>query len=79
MKAFRATGSFMISKQNYLRREQPFSIEIAAIDEADASHKIISTIGSRHNVTRRQVKVTEIVPLKNEDVTNLVVKHLIGG
>jgi large subunit ribosomal protein LX len=79
MKAFRATGSFTISKQNYMSREQPFKIEVAANDEADASHKIISTIGSRHRVNRNQVTVSEIVMIKNDEVTDLVVKHLIGG
>ena len=78
MKAYKAVGSFTISKQNYMKREQPFSIELAANDEADAAHKIISTIGSRHSVTRRQVTLREIVPLKDDEVTDLVVKKLIG-
>lgn len=79
MKAYRATGSFTISRQNYMSREQPFKIEVAANDEQDASHKIISTIGSRHRVARKYVTVTEIVALKNDDVTDPVVKHQIGG
>ncbi|OPY33861.1 MAG: 50S ribosomal protein L18Ae [Methanomassiliicoccales archaeon PtaU1.Bin124] len=79
MKAYRATGSFTISKQNYMSREQPFKIEVAANDEADASHKIISTIGSRHRVNRKNVAVTEIVALKDDEITDLVVKRLVGG
>jgi large subunit ribosomal protein LX len=78
MKAYKAVGSFTICKQNYMKREQPFSIEIAAKDEADAAQKIVSTIGSRHSVTRKQVTLKEIVPLKADEVTNLVVKKLIG-
>lgn len=79
MKAYRATGSFTISKQNYMSREQPFKIEVAAVDEKDASHKVVSTIGSRHRATRKNITVTEIVALKNDEVSDPVVKHLVGG
>ena len=79
MQAYRATGSFTISKQNYMSREQPFKIEVAANDEKDATHKIVSTIGSRHRVNRKNVSVTEIVPLKNDEITDLVVKRLVGA
>ncbi|QLH74894.1 MAG: 50S ribosomal protein LX [Methanomassiliicoccales archaeon] len=79
MKAFRATGSYIICKQNSMNSVQPFSIQIAAEDEADAAHRVISNIGSRHRVARKNIKITEIVPLKKEEVTDHVVQHLIGG
>lgn len=79
MKAFRATGTFTIFKQNYMNREQPFSFELAAKDEADAAHTVLSTIGSRHSIIRKNIHVTEIVPLKSGEITDLVVKHQLGG
>ena len=79
MKAYKAVGSFTISKQNYMKREQPFNIEVAAKDEADAAHTVLSTIGSRHSVTRKYVTIKEIVPLKADEITDLVVKRLVGG
>ena len=56
-----------------------FNIEVAAKDEADAAHTVISTIGSRHSVTRKYVTVKEIVPLKADEITDPVVKRLVGG
>lgn len=79
MKAYRATGTFTIFKQNYMNREQPFSIELVAKDEADANHTVVSTIGSRHSTIRKNIHVKEIVHLKSNEVTNLVVKHQLGG
>jgi large subunit ribosomal protein LX len=78
MNAYNAVGSFTIQKQNYLKREQPFSIQLAAKDDADATHKVFSTIGSRHSVTRRQITIHKIVLLKDDEVTDLVVKKLVG-
>lgn len=78
MKAFRATGSFTIRKQNYMNREQPFSVELAAKDAADANHKIVSTIASRNGVESKYITIKEIVPLKKEEVTDHVVQHQIG-
>jgi ribosomal protein L20A (L18A) len=79
MKAFRATGSFTIKKQGCTTREQPFSIEIAAKDEADATHTILSTIGSKQRVEKKYITISELVPLKNDEITDHVIKHQIGG
>ena len=52
MKAFLVTGSFTDP-----RKEQPFSIEMAAEDEASVREKTLSTIGSRHKMKRWQIKI----------------------
>ncbi len=79
MIAFRAVGTYVTSTERYLRRDQPFSVEVAAIDEADARHTIISNIGSRHRVLRKNVNITEIKALKLEEIVNPVVKYKLGG
>jgi len=79
MKAFRVTGSFTIKKQGCSAREQPFSVEVAAKDEADAKHTIVSTIGSKQGIERKYVTIKELKPLKKEEVTDHVVQHQIGG
>lgn len=79
MQAFRAVGSFRISELNFRRDVQSFSVEIAAKDAEDAEHQVLSNIGSRHRISRKNITISEITPLKNEEVTDPVVKHLIGG
>lgn len=79
MKAYKVSGSYIISKQNYLRREQPFNIEVAAKDEKDAEHTVISTIGSQHRIARKNVLISSITPLKKDQVTDHVVLHQLGG
>jgi ribosomal protein L20A (L18A) len=79
MQAYRAVGSYKHSHMNYRSEVQDFKIEIAAMDEKDAVHQIMSNIGSRHKIERKNITISEMVPLKKEEVTDLVVKHLIGG
>lgn len=75
MKAFRATGSFNIRRRGW----QDFSIEIAAEDEKDAAHRILSNIGSHHRINRGNISIKEIIPISPGDVSDPIVKHLIGG
>jgi ribosomal protein L20A (L18A) len=39
----------------------------------------MSNIGSRHRIERKNITISTMTALKNEEVTDLVVKHLIGG
>ncbi|MFT0899399.1 50S ribosomal protein L18Ae [Candidatus Methanoprimaticola sp. MG2] len=73
MKAFRITGTYADP-----RKTQPFSIEMAAEDEAAVKEKALSTIGSKHKLKRWQIDITEITELSADDVTNHVVKYQIG-
>jgi ribosomal protein L20A (L18A) len=79
MQAYRAVGSYKHSDMNYRAENQDFSIEVAAKDEKDAVHQILSNIGSRHHIERKYITISTMTPLKSEEVTDLVVKHLIGG
>ena len=79
MQGYRAVGSYEHSDMNYRAETQDFSIEVAAKDENDAVHQILSNIGSRHRIERKYITISTMTALKNEEVTDLVVKHLIGG
>lgn len=73
MKAFEVNGKFMIS----LRRWQPFAIEVAAADEKAAIEKTMALMGSRHKLKRKSIKIDGVKSLKNEEVTDHVVKHIL--
>ena len=55
MKAYRVVGKFPNG-----RTIQPFLQDIMANDEEDAKHRLLSTLGSRHRVTRRSIKIDSI-------------------
>lgn len=55
MKAYRVVGKFPNG-----RTIQDFSQDVVATDEDDARHRVESSFGSRHRVTRRAMKITSI-------------------
>ena len=74
MKAFRVTGSYADVRYG----KQPFSVEMAAEDEAAVKEKALSTIGSKHKLKRWQIDITEISEISGDQVTNQIVKYQIG-
>ncbi|MDD4222591.1 MAG: 50S ribosomal protein L18Ae [Methanomethylophilus sp.] len=74
MKAFRVTGTF-----DDPRKIQPFSIEMAAEDEASVKEKVVSTIGSRHKMKRRQIQISKIEEIPADQVESHLVKYQIGA
>ncbi len=74
MKAFEISGKFMMS----LHRWQKFAIQVAALDEKSAMEKTMALMGSRHKVKRKSVDIQNVKTLKLEEVTDNVVKHLLG-
>ena len=55
MQAYRVKGNAPFG-----RTRQDFTIDVAAADETDAEHRILSTIGSRHKAKRMQIKIESI-------------------
>ncbi len=74
MKAFLVTGTYADPRQ----KQQPFSVEMAAADEAAVKEKAVSTIGSKHKLKRWQINISDVKELSSEEVTNHVVKYQIG-
>lgn len=79
MQGYRAVGSYKFSNMNYRHEVQDFNIEVAANDEKEAVHQIMSNIGSRHRIERKNITISQLTALKNDEVTDLIVKHLVGG
>lgn len=75
MKAFEVSGQFMISHKKW----QPFAMEVAAADENAAKERTLALLGSRHKVKRKCVQIGGVKSLKPEEVTDLLVKHLLGA
>lgn len=73
MKAFRVTGTYADP-----RKTQPFSVEMAAEDEAAVREKALSTIGSKHKLKRWQINITDVSEVPADEVVNHVVKYQIG-
>ena len=74
MKAFRVTGNYADPRQI----RQPFSIEMAAEDEAAVKEKALSTLGSKHKLTRWQIDITDVAEIPADQVVNHTVKYQIG-
>ena len=55
MQAYRVKGNAPFG-----RTRQEFTIDVAAADETDAEHRILSTIGSRHKTKRMKINIESI-------------------
>jgi large subunit ribosomal protein LX len=72
-KVWRATGEYMKRK-----RRKVFSKEILATSEAHVREKILSELGSRHRVKRRDIKIADIVEIKPEEARDLDIRRVLG-
>jgi large subunit ribosomal protein LX len=71
MKAYRVVGSFRQGK-----KDQEFSMDLVAEDEAGAKEKIMSNFGSRHGAKRRQITIETIETIKPADsIAPAVISH----
>ena len=73
MKAFKVVGTFKIEK----RKWQDFKIEVAAEDEEGAREKVLSSLGSRHRLNRKEIKISEISEIPGNEISDLVVKYVV--
>lgn len=55
MQAYRVEGTFPNGPQR-----QPYTLDVVASDEADALHRVLSLLGSRHRVARQAVVVDSV-------------------
>lgn len=73
MKAFKVIGTFKIEKQRW----QDFKIEVAAEDEEGATEKVLSSLGSRHRLNRKEIEILEILEIPGDEISDLVVKYMV--
>jgi large subunit ribosomal protein LX len=73
MPAYRVTGTFRNGEE-----WQRFTKEVAAASEEDARQHILSDIGSKHGLARRDVRLKTVTTITAEEITNPIVRHKVG-
>jgi large subunit ribosomal protein LX len=71
---FRVTGSFKKGKKN-----QKFTKELIVDNKQKAGEYILSIIGSKHRVKRREITITKIEELAIDKVTDPIIKQMMVG
>lgn len=69
MQAFQVTGSFKMGRQ-----ETRFNIETADETEDDARERVVSTLGSRHRISRDLITIEGVEPIDEEEVEDPTVR-----
>ena len=72
-KIWRASGDYKKKKRKFT-----FSRELLGEKEAHIREKILSELGSRHRVKRKEINITEIKEIKPEEVTDLDLRKILG-
>ncbi|HLE96289.1 MAG TPA: 50S ribosomal protein L18Ae [Candidatus Thermoplasmatota archaeon] len=75
VQAFRVEGTFRMSRGH--AGTTPFKVETTAADEGAARERVVSTLGSRHRVTRLGVKIARVTALTLDQVTDPAVRHAL--
>lgn len=70
-KIFRIQGKFLMGEGL-----QPFTKELKAIEESEIYEKIFSEFGSKHNISRDQVKIETIEEISAEEAQDPIIKAI---
>ena len=70
MKAYRVSGTAPFGSQR-----QHFSYDLPAADADAATHKVYSTLGSRHRIMRRAIKIENVSEIDPRTSTEPAVLH----
>ncbi|MEE8182126.1 MAG: 50S ribosomal protein L18Ae [Candidatus Thorarchaeota archaeon] len=72
-KVWRAVGKYKKNKRTFT-----FTKELIALKESHARERILSELGSRHRVKRRNIEISEVVEIKPEEVVSLKLRTILG-
>ena len=72
-KIWRASGEYKKKKRKFI-----FSRELLGEKEEHIREKILSELGSRHRVKRREITISEIIEIKPEEVQSLELRKFLG-
>jgi large subunit ribosomal protein LX len=72
-KIWRASGAYRKNKRTFT-----FSRELFADKESHVREKILSELGSRHRVKRREIEIDKVIEIKPEEVQNLDLRKVLG-
>lgn len=61
-----------------MKRTFVFSRELLGEKESHVREKILSELGSRHRVKRKEITIKEIKEIKPEEVQNLELRNFLG-
>lgn len=70
MKAYRVKGNAPFGSQR-----QGFTYDIPAVDDKQASERVYSNLGSRHNVNRRRINIDSVVEIDPRSSTDPQILH----
>jgi large subunit ribosomal protein LX len=73
-KIFKIQGKFLIGE-----KLKPFTKEVKAIKEEEIYEKIYSEFGSKHHISRDQVKIEKIEEISAEEALDPIVKAISQG
>jgi len=68
------TGNFKKGKNT-----QSFTKEVLALNKQNAKEYLLSIIGSKHRVKRREITIIKIEELSLDKVSDPIIKYQIGG
>jgi large subunit ribosomal protein LX len=72
-KVWRAIGKYKKRRKTYR-----FSKEMISPKESHVRERILSELGSRHRVKRRDIIITKVEEIDPEDVSSLELRTLLG-
>ncbi|HEX2066332.1 MAG TPA: 50S ribosomal protein L18Ae [Candidatus Thermoplasmatota archaeon] len=72
--AYQVEGEFQMG-----RVRQHFVLQVVAPTEAAATERVHATLGSRHGVTRRQVRIASAKPLRADEVMDAQARVELRG
>jgi ribosomal protein L20A (L18A) len=74
LSVFKVTGSFKIRKKS-----QTFSKEVLKENKQKAEEYILSVLGSKHHLKRKEIKITNIEKIPTDQVSDMIIKQMLGG
>ena len=72
-KVWRAVGKYRKNKRTFT-----FTKELIALKESHARERILSDLGSRHRVTRKNIEISKVIEIKPEEVVSLKLRNILG-
>jgi len=69
----RASGEYRKKKRKFI-----FTRELLGDKESHIQEKILSELGSRHRVKRKDITITEIKEIKPEEITSIDLRKFLG-
>ena len=72
-KVWRASGTYKKRGKTFR-----FSKEMISPKEAHVKERVLSELGSRHRVKRKDIAISKVEEISPEEVTNLELRKLLG-